>query len=341
MQEEKAFGRDIIVIGASAGGIEALKEIVRDLPKDLPAALFVVVHMSPISPSVLPDILSRTGTLPAVSVKNEDTIRRGYIYVARPDYHLLVENGSVCAVYGPRENRHRPAIDPLFRSAAYAYGTRVVGVVLTGNLDDGTMGSQVVKSCGGVVVVQDPNDALFPDMPRSVVDNVRVDYCLPVLQIPPVLVHLVNTRVEKKAVDVIPDDKKKASSRIMQMEGDSMVNIKRLGKPSAFICPECNGGLYELHEGELLSYRCQVGHAYSPLSLGEEQTEKVEGALWAALRLLKENVAINRKLAARAREHDNNLSVARFEENAQEADQHAETLKQILIKRGKSKKPSP
>ncbi len=335
MQEGRAVRRDIIVIGASAGGIEALKEIVRGLPKDLQAAIFVVVHTSPASPDMIPAILSNAGVLPAVSVKNKDTIRHGCIYVARPNYHLLLENGIARAAYGPKENRHRPAIDPLFRSAAYAYGSRVVGVVLTGSLDDGTIGSQIIKSCGGTVVVQEPNDATFPCMPRNVVENVEIDYCLPLLQISPLLINLVNTPVEKKERDTIPDDKKKASSEIMQMEGDSMENIEALGKPSAFVCPECNGGLYELHEGKLLSYRCQVGHAYSPLSLGMEQSEKVEGALWAALRLLKENVAINRKLALKAREFNSGLSAARFEENAHEANQHAEVLKQILLKRGK------
>lgn len=335
MQEGRAVRRDIIVIGASAGGIEALKEIVRGLPKDLQAAIFVVVHTSPASPNMIPAILGNAGVLPAVSVKNKDTIRHGYIYVARPNYHILLESGIVRAAYGPKENRHRPAIDPLFRSAAYAYDSRVVGVVLTGSLDDGTIGSQIIKSCGGIVVVQEPNDATFPCMPRSVVENVKVDYCLPLLQISPLLIHLVNTSVEKKVRDTIPDDKKKASLEIMQMKGNSIDNIEELGKPSAFICPECNGGLYELHEGELIHYRCKVGHAYSPLILGMEQSEKIESALWAALRLLKENVDLNHKLALKARERNDNLTAVRFEENAHDANQHAEVLQQILIKRGK------
>ncbi len=234
----------------------------------------MVIHTSPASPNMLPDILSGVGALSAVSVKHENVVQHGYIYVARPDYHLWVENGIVCAVYGPKENRHRPAIDTLFRSAAYAYGPRVVGIVLTGNLDDGTMGSQVIKSCGGIIVVQEPNNAPFPDMPLSVIENVKVDYCLPLSQIPPLLIHLANTPVEKKEISSISNDKKKASSKIMQMEGDSMENIEKLGKPSAFICPECDGGLYEIHEGKLLAYRCQVGHAYSLLSLGVGQSEK-------------------------------------------------------------------
>src|SRR5262245_2730606 len=178
---------DIIVLGASAGGIEALMNLVPQLPADLPAAIFVVVHYPPHSPSILPRLLTQAGPLRATHAQDGEAIQSGHIYVAPPDFHLLLTAGAVSVVRGPQENLCRPAIDPLFRSAAAAYGSRVIGVILTGSLTDGTAGFLTIKQCGGVAIVQDPADALFPNMPRSVLEYVDVDYCLPLSELPAVL----------------------------------------------------------------------------------------------------------------------------------------------------------
>jgi two-component system chemotaxis response regulator CheB len=175
-------GHDIIVIGASVGGVETLTQLVAHLPEDLPAAVFVVLHISPDAPSVLGRILSRSGPLPARAAQDDEPIQHGRIYVAPPDHHMLVKQGYVSVVRGPKENRPRPAIDPLFRSAAAAYRSRVIGVVLTGLLDDGTAGMLAVKRCGGTAIVQDPEEALYPDMPRSVLETMQVDYVIPVAE---------------------------------------------------------------------------------------------------------------------------------------------------------------
>jgi two-component system chemotaxis response regulator CheB len=182
---------NVIVIGASAGGIEALRAISRGLPGSLPAALFVVVHVSPGSPSMLPELLNSAGSLEALFAEDEDVIEPSRIYVAPPDHHLLIENGRMRVLRGPRENRHRPAIDPLFRTAARVYGSRVAGVILSGMLDDGTAGLQVVKTCRGIAIVQDPRDAMFSSMPENALKAVQADYVLPLAEIPGVLIDLV------------------------------------------------------------------------------------------------------------------------------------------------------
>jgi two-component system chemotaxis response regulator CheB len=186
---------DMIAFGASAGGVEALITVLRTLPKDLPAALFVVLHIPAQSPSLLPDILNRVCPLTVLHPEDGAKIVYGHVYVAPPDHHLLVEQGHICVTRGPRENRHRPAIDPLFRSLAYAYGPRVTGVVLTGALDDGTSGLLAIKQCDGIAVVQDPGEALYPSMPQSAIDHVTVDYCLSLAEIGPLLTRLAHDPV--------------------------------------------------------------------------------------------------------------------------------------------------
>ena len=180
-------GHDIVVIGGSAGGVEALRRICEGLPADFPAAVFVVIHISPNSRSIMPDLLSRAGRLPARHPTDEEPIHRGTIYVAPPDMHMLLRPGYVMLRRGPQENRTRPAIDPLFRSAAVAYGSRVIGVVLSGLLDDGCAGLLAIKSCGGISVVQEPNDAMWPEMPRNALAHDRVDHCVPAAELPALL----------------------------------------------------------------------------------------------------------------------------------------------------------
>lgn len=251
-------GHDIIVIGASAGGVEALMSVVRGLPRDLPAALFVVLHVPPDGESVLPKILSHAGPLPAVHPQDGDAIEHGHIYVAPPDYHLLVERGRVRVIRGPRENRYRPAVDPLFRSAARAYGPRVVGVILSGMLDDGAAGLAAIHARGGIGVAQDPDDALFPGMPTSAMRHDHPTHIVPATEIGPLLTRLAHepTReVEKAAVSEALEKETAIAALDMGAIGDP----DKPGKPSVFGCPECGGVLWEMDEGPLPRYRCRVG----------------------------------------------------------------------------------
>ena len=318
--------RDIVVIGASAGGVEALAALVRQLPSDLGAAVFVVLHLSPEHKSVLPRILSSAGPLAAKHARNGETILPNRIYVARPDHHLLVQNGHVRVVRGPRENGHRPAIDPLFRTAAFTFGARVIGIVLSGALDDGTAGLAAVKSQGGLAVVQDPNDALVDAMPRSALENVDVDHVLPVAELGKMLPQLVGETVEALSP---------ARSAVLDVESALQLNgstdgALKVGHPSSLACPDCGGVLNEVHDGDLLRFRCRVGHAFAPETLYIGQRTELEGALWAALRALEEQAALSKRLAVRARELGHSKSAIRYDERAHSAQTQARTVRDAL-----------
>jgi len=322
-------GHDIIVVGASAGGVEALARLVHDLPADLPAALFVVLHFPAHGTSVLPTILNRAGVLHADHFQDRTEIRSGRIYVAPPDYHLLVKRGYIRLVRGPRENSHRPAIDPLFRTAAAAYGRRVVGIVLSGTLDDGTAGLVAVKRQGGVAVVQDPEDALYPGMPRSAIANVEVDHILPLEKIGNALVRLAHEPVEEGDNPV--SEEMAIESKMAELNLDTLQQDERPGTPSGFACPECGGPLWELQEENLLRFRCRVGHALSAESLSAEQSEAMESALWSALRALEESTALTRRMLQRSRQSNHSLIAQRYEERLREAEQNAALLRQLLL----------
>lgn len=324
-------GHDIIVVGASAGGVEALMTLVRDLPAELPAAVFIVLHIPAQSPSLLPSILNRAGSLIAAHPEDGANIEYGRIYVAPPDHHLLIEEGRVRVMRGPKENRHRPAVDPLMRTAARAYGPRVVGVILTGSLDDGTAGLQAIKTRGGVAVVQDPDEALYPSMPRSAIENVAVDYCLPLSEIVPTLARLANEEAADEAGFPVPRGME-LESRIVGMDMDALQREERPGTPSVFSCPECNGVLYELHDGDLTRFRCRVGHAFSAETMFAEQAEALETALWMALNTLEESASLSRRMMENSRERGHEMIARRFEDKVREAEQRAEVIRQVLMK---------
>jgi two-component system, chemotaxis family, protein-glutamate methylesterase/glutaminase len=332
-------GHDIIVIGASAGGVEALREVARELPAGIPAALFVVLHVPAQSPSILPQILDREGPLSVGHAVDGEPINYGRVYVAPPDNHLMVERDRVRVIHGPRENRYRPAVDPLFRSAAVAYGPRVVGVVLTGALDDGTVGMIAVKRCGGVAVVQDPHEALYPGMPSSVMRNVKVDYCVPLAEVAPLLVRL--SREPAEGVYAVDEDLKTENSIAEQeTEPDELIKaVEKLGRLSTFTCPECGGTLWELHDDDLLRFRCHVGHAFSADSLVAEQTDGLETALWSAVRALEEKMALAERMAEHSRQRHFERAARGFEEKAQEAQRQADALRKLLLSARDEPKP--
>ncbi len=321
---------DIIVIGTSAGGVEALKCLVAAFPPNLAAAVFVVIHTSAQSPCVLAGLLSQWGPLPAVYATDHLPIEQGYIYVAPPDHHLLVEPGQMRVVKGPKENRHRPAIDPLFRSAAQAYGPRVIGVILTGSLNDGTSGLWAVKQRGGIAVVQDPKEALFPSMPRSAIASVAVDYIVPLSQMADMLSLLANKSAAEDPPDDAPQDLRTEVSRAAMKQND-INEQSTLGIPSVYACPECRSVLWEIREGNLVRFRCRVGHTYTLEALVAQQDETLEAALWSVLNTLEEQASLIERLIEQTRQHSHEQEVARLEEKLHQIKQNLPLLKQVLL----------
>ena len=315
-------------MGGSAGAVEGMAQIVAGLPADFPAALFVVVHFPPYSTSVLPRILSRAGALTAVHPSDGDRVKHGQIYVAPPDHHLLLEDGRIRLTRGPRENGHRPAVDTLFRSAARAYGRRVAAVVITGNLDDGTAGLRAVRVRGGAAVVQDPQDALHPGMPGSALSAVGADYVVPLDRISATLVELATSPLQDMEPPVPNRFDKEAD--IAEMDFDALQDDERPGTPSGYSCPECHGSLFEIREGEVVRFRCRVGHAYGVESLLAHQGHAVESALWTAMMALKERAALSRRMAERLRGRGGDVSAERFREQAEEADARAGVILEVL-----------
>jgi two-component system chemotaxis response regulator CheB len=322
--------RDIVLIGASAGGVEAISGIVAGLPGDLRAAVFVVLHVSR-GRSVLPEILTRAGRLPARHPNDGDRIHHGRIYVAPPDHHLTIDGDVVRITHGPSENGVRPALDPLFRSAARTFGSRVIAIVATGSLDDGTAGMAAVKEAGGTAIVQDPDGAFAPSMPRSVMASVAVDHVLPLADIAPMVVSLVR--------HFAPAAPTGGGPHVEAMESDRGVQPLALGpsdRPghvSVFTCPECSGTLWEAEESGVLRFRCRVGHVYSADSMLAAQVDSVDRALWTALRALEERAALSRKLAQRAGARKQPWVASAFEQRAIATEAQAALVKKVLLDR--------
>lgn len=321
-------GHDLVVIGASAGGVEALSEVVRGLPADFPAAVLVVLHFPADGTSMLPLILARRSALPAVHAQDGAEIRPGTIYVAPPDHHLLVAGERIRLGRGPRENGHRPAADPLFRSAAVTRGSAVVGVVLSGTLDDGTAGLGVVRRHGGVTVAQHPDDALYAGMPRTAIEAGVVDHVLPLRDLPELLVRLAHTPPrEASPVDDSLDDFETALAGLRE---DAIFPPEPPGRPAGLTCPECQGSLYEIHDGGIVRYRCRVGHGFGNDTLLDEQGKKVERAIWTALQVLNERAALSRRTAERMARRGSGQVAGRFRALAEEAEGQARVLSDVL-----------
>lgn len=322
--------KDIIVIGASLGGIEALRTIASGLPEDFPASVFVVVHIAPGSPGILADIIDRAGALPATNALDKERIQPGRIYVAPPDHHLIIEPNRVRITRGPKENRFRPAVDPLFRSAAQVYGPRLIGVILTGNLDDGTAGLRAVKQLGGTCVVQDPQEALAPSMPASAMRQVKVDHCLSVAGIAPLLVHLTSTQADEEGAYEVPEEMD-IEVRIAKEDTALKAGVLKLGEPSNYACPECHGVLLQMKDTDPIRFRCHTGHAYSVDSLLAEITEKVEDSLWNAIRSIEESVLLLSHLAEHISEGSNGNTAEQFAKKALEAQRRGDLVRQAVM----------
>jgi two-component system chemotaxis response regulator CheB len=306
--------RDLVVIGASAGGVETLKRVVGGLPADLGAAICIVLHIAPDSPSLLARILSRSGPLPCQSAQDGDRLRVGEILVAPPDRHLVVEDDRVLVTTGPRENGHRPAVDVLFRTAAVAKERRVIGVVLSGTRGDGAVGLAAVKAHGGATIVQDPSEALYPGMPVSALAHVAVDAVVRSELVADTIVAMV------RGEDLPPPAKPS------KPELDPAT-----GEPATTICPECGGVLSERSEEGVALWECRVGHRYSQESLADAQANGVESALWAAIRALEDRSRLLERLADQFERGGQVRSARSFRHRAASAREQALTVHGALV----------
>lgn len=321
--------RNIIVIGASAGGFEALKKLVKKLPPDLDAAFFIVWHMSPDVRGILPDVFNRLETIHAANAYDKEPVKMNRIYVAPPDHHLIIEDGLVRVTKGPKENRFRPAVDPLFRSAAYEYGSRVIGVVLSGALDDGTAGLWRIKANGGITVVQDPADAEVPSMPENALREVEVDHCVRIDELADLLVRLSSEEVIEKE-KIMKDEKTKTEISIAVDEHALTKSIMDLGVLSPFACPECHGVLTKIKDGSLTRFRCHTGHAYSADALMVSLTEGIEDGLYNAIRGMDESILLLNHIGDHYAEINQPKVAAAYFKKAKETQERSNLVRQAV-----------
>jgi two-component system, chemotaxis family, protein-glutamate methylesterase/glutaminase len=320
----------IIVIGASAGGFEALKILMAGLPGDFTTPIFIVWHMSPDVPGILPQVLNKANTISAAHAYNNEAIQPNRVYVAPPDHHLLIDEGKVLVTHGPKENRFRPAVDPLFRSAAYTYGSRVIGVILSGALDDGTAGLWTIKHYGGTAIVQDPMDAEVPSMPENAMREVTIDHCVQISQLPELLVRLSTEPITNNVV-VMKDEQTKKEIQIAAEESGMKKGIMKFGELSPYTCPECHGVLSILHNDNIVRYRCHTGHAYSADALMASITEKIEDSLYSAIRGMDENIMLLNHLGDHSAEANQPKLAALYFQKAKEVQERSEPLRKAAL----------
>ena len=315
--------RDMIVIGGSAGALEPLKQIVADLPADLPAVVIAVIHLGATSHSALATILNRETGLRAVTPMDGDPLLPGYVYVPTPDHHLEVAAGTIRVTHRPRVNGMRPAIDVLFRTAAEAYGGRVAGVVLSGGLDDGSAGLAAIRAAGGIGIVQSPDDATVDSMPRNAIAVARPEHVLPATRIGSMIANAVREPSEARTV---------MAAGGMEMETVGARDTP--GQVTGITCPECHGSIWlQAGDGGEVALTCRVGHSYSPESFYEIQSENVENALWAGVRSLEEQASLAGELASKAARFKDDDASRRYERRREVANQNAAALRKVILER--------
>ncbi len=320
----------IIVIGASAGGVPALCELVRRLPDELDAAVFIVLHIPAQSPSRLHDILGRCTTMKVLAAEDGARIRPGQIVVAQADRHLMVDEKVIRVTRGPKESRVRPAVDVLFRSAAAAHGPRVIGVVLTGTLDDGTAGLWAIKDRGGVALVQEPATAEFPSMPESAIRNVAVDRVLPVEKLAGELARRLKEEPSTDAMRPVPE--RMRVETLIAREGNGLqAGSMDLGSLSKYTCPECHGVLVQIEEGTITRFRCHTGHAFSIKSLLADVNEAIDTGLWATLRAVEERIMLLEHMHRLASTSGATAAAEAAREQAESARERVETLRALVL----------
>jgi two-component system, chemotaxis family, protein-glutamate methylesterase/glutaminase len=322
--------RDIVAIGASAGGVEALIGLVAGLPADLPASVLVTLHLSNQFRSSLDELLTRAGSLRAKFAEDREPLRKGRIYVAPPDRHLLVEGDRITLGIGPRENNSRPAIDPMLRSAALCCCNRTVGVVLTGTLGDGASGLWAVGRCGGTTVVQDPRGAAFPEMPQNALKLANPDHVVDLRQMPRLLTSLVHEPVG--APGAAPEGLDLEVEIAKGERENTMSELDIIGRRSVLSCPDCQGVMWEIDEDELTRFRCHVGHTYAADMMSLALDEGLRRALASALRALEERVALARQLCNQAQEKGHRHMMSRWSGRVREYEEEMKVIRDSIRK---------
>jgi two-component system, chemotaxis family, protein-glutamate methylesterase/glutaminase len=307
-----------MVVGASAGGVEALIRLIGSFPEDFPFAVLVVLHVAPSGTSVLPSILGRSSRLRVQAAGDGEVLAASHVYVAPPDHHLVVDGRRLRLMKTPRENGHRPAIDPTMRSAARSYDGSTVGVILSGSRDDGTIGLMAIKQAGGLVIAQEPTEALYPSMPLSAIEHVEVDAVLP-------LDRMAEWLLSRHA-GVPPDE----GGTPMADPADEDEGRQPPGTGTRFTCPDCGGVLFERIDGELARFQCSVGHIYGLDSLAQAQGAALEHALWAAVRSLEDRAALLQRMAERAVASGQARSGGSFTAQARDADERAQVIREAI-----------
>ena len=330
----------VVVIGTSAGGVQALKTLLAGLPADFNAYVLAVIHIAPSSPGLLPDLLSKAGRLHCVHPAQGEKLQRGRFYLAPPDRHMLVDaRGSIRLSHGPKENRARPAVDPLFRSAALAFGPSVIGVILTGNLDDGTAGLLAVKRSGGTTVIQDPVDAAAPSMPRSAALHVDIDHTVPLSKLAPLLVNLSKEQPSAQR-RVMPDELRIEAEIAADERATSLGELAKIGDPSIFTCPDCHGTLLKVRDEQLLRFRCHTGHAFTAQSLLATLNHTTEDTIWSTVRALQEGAMLLGHLAQHARDAGQADEANSLDREAEEKLEQAELVRRSLAPRSERERSS-
>ena len=322
--------RNIVVIGASAGGVEALRALFAALPADSGASYFVVLHMPAHSPSQLDRILQHVTPMQVTFARDSQLIMPDTVYVAAPDRHMVLEGDRVRVTRGPKECRARPAIDVLFRSAAVSFGPRVIGVVLTGALDDGTAGLWQVKDRKGLAFVQDPADASCGSMPESAVEHVEVDVLGTIGELSEAIARETSRVIELPQVEA-PRDAQRIEHEVALEENGMNVGVMDLGKVSKYTCPECHGVLVQIEEGRLVRFRCHTGHAYSFKSLLVEVNEAIDASLWSTVRAIEERALILRQMADIADGAGKAADAARLRTRAAEAERKYAPMRELVL----------
>jgi two-component system chemotaxis response regulator CheB len=318
-----------ITIGASAGGLDAVRELIRQIPKNINAAIFVVLHLSKAAvPEILVERIKKVSALPCSVALHNQTIKPGHIYIAPPDAHLMINRDSIIIGHGPAENRFRPSIDVMFRSAAASFGQATIGVVLTGFLNDGTAGMWAIKQSGGHCLVQDPNEAEYPDMPLSVIETMEADHCIP-LKTMGKIIQKITQKKPVKSTD--PPAIVIAESKLSEKAATSIEGVSELGEKTVYACPDCGGGLWHLENSRVKHYRCHIGHSYSEKDLQIKQSETIEHTLWVALRMMEERKILLMKLASENRKKGLEFLQKSVSEQAGQLTVHIEKMKGLLF----------
>ena len=321
--------KNVIVIGASAGGLEVLKRLFSGFREGIDAAVFIVWHIPPDVFGILPQILSRHSNMTIANAVDNEPIVFNRVYVAPPDYHMMIERGRVRLVRGPKENRFRPAIDPLFRSAAYSYGSRVIGIILSGALDDGTAGLWAIKQFGGTSIVQDPQESEVPGMPESALRSVKVDYKLTVREMIEVLQRLVTEPAELNH-EPGGQQREKTSTELKIAMMEEQIGKQPMGELTPYTCPECHGVLGAIKDGDLIRFRCHTGHAFSADTLLSILSDSIEGSVWSAIRAIEESIFLLNSVGDHYAVKNDPKNAGLYFKKAKEMQSRAKYLRQAI-----------